>query len=386
MAISGTTSDPGAKPAHWRVRPPSSAKAKPPTATSPAPGGPSGGSHSACAASARQRSAARSKRPAPRSSMTSTAPSAASETPLRSNRNHGSPSRREAATTAAGSTVAGSRTVTRREPSPRRPAAQQRRVERAVEDGGGHPCWAQVSARPRAMAISPVWAISIRPNGRTSFSKRLTWSAGPTISTMIERLVTSMMRAAEDLDELHDLGARGAVGGDLEDRELAGDRLVRLEVADLEHVDQLVQLLGHLVDRVRGAVDRQGDARQLRVVGRPDHERVYVEAAPGEQPRHAGQDARLVLHQHAQDVLAAGAEAARRLEVLEGQRLGLGSWITHQRHPTMSRAAAPGAIIGYVFSSLVTRTSTNAGPSAVRIARRSSTSVVLEVSRCPGIP
>ena len=54
--------------------------------------------------------------------------------------------------------------------------------------------------------------------------------------------------------------------------------------------------------------------------------------------------------------------------------------------PTMSRAAAPGAIIGYVFSSFVTRTSTKAGPSACRIVRRSSTSVVLSVSRWPAMP
>ena len=47
----------------------------------------------------------------------------------------------------------------------------------------------------------------------------------------------------------------GAVGGDLEQRELARDRVRRLEVADLQDVDQLVQLLGDLVDRVQRAVD-----------------------------------------------------------------------------------------------------------------------------------
>src|SRR5688572_23291186 len=37
----------------------------------------------------------------------------------------------------------------------------------------------------------------------------------------------------EDLRELQDLRPRRGVGGDLEDGELAGDRLLRLEVADL---------------------------------------------------------------------------------------------------------------------------------------------------------
>ena len=45
---------------------------------------------------------------------------------------------------------------------------------------------------------------------------------------------------------------------------------VGLEVADLQHVDQLVQLLGDLVDRVQRTVERQRDARDRLVVGRAD--------------------------------------------------------------------------------------------------------------------
>src|SRR4051812_19942760 len=48
--------------------------------------------------------------------------------------------------------------------------------------------------------------------------------------------------AAEDLDHLHDLGAARAVGGDLEQRQLPGHRVDRLEIADLDHVDELVEL------------------------------------------------------------------------------------------------------------------------------------------------
>ena len=52
----------------------------------------------------------------------------------------------------------------------------------------------------------------------------------------------------------------------------------------------------------------------------------------------------------------------------------------------MSRAAAPGAIIGYVFSSRVTRTSTTTGPGVSIALRMSSTSVFFSVRRMPVAP
>ena len=57
--------------------------------------------------------------------------------------------------------------------------------------------------------------------------------------------------AIADAVALHDLGARLTVRRDFEESHLAGDRLLRLEIADLQHVDELVQLLGHLIDRVQ---------------------------------------------------------------------------------------------------------------------------------------
>ena len=65
---------------------------------------------------------------------------------------------------------------------------------------------------------------------------------------------------AEHLANLHHLRAVGAVGGNLEHRQLTGQGLRWLQVADLQHVDQLVQLLGDLVDRMQGAVERQRDS------------------------------------------------------------------------------------------------------------------------------
>src|SRR3954469_417265 len=191
--------------------------------------------------------------------------------------------------------------------------------------------------------------------------------------------------AAEDLDRLEHLGALTAVGGDLEQRQLAGDRALGLEVADLDHVDELVQLLGDLVDRVQRAVERQRDARDVVVVRRADGERVDVEAASREESRDAGQDTWLVLDEDRQRVLAPRAQAHDRIELLEAQRF-LGPGLAHDGHPTMSRAAWPGAIIGYTFSSRVTRTSTTTGPSVASAVLTSSTSVVLSVKRMPVQP
>ena len=43
---------------------------------------------------------------------------------------------------------------------------------------------------------------------------------------------------------------------------------VRLELDDLEHLDQLVELLGHLLEREVLDVDDDGHPRDLRVLGR----------------------------------------------------------------------------------------------------------------------
>jgi hypothetical protein len=62
-------------------------------------------------------------------------------------------------------------------------------------------------------------------------------------------------------------------------------------------VHQLVELLGHLLQRGLLGVDHDGHPGDLRVLGLTDRERVDVEPAAGEQPGHPGQDARLVFHQ-----------------------------------------------------------------------------------------
>src|SRR3954469_462446 len=131
------------------------------------------------------------------------------------------------------------------------------------------------------MAISPVRTISIRPNGRTTCSNASILSSAPVTSIVIERLDTSMTLP----------------------RKMSANCIPGLEVADLDDIDELVQLLGHLVDRVQRTVERQGHPRQQRIVRGTHRERVDVEPAAREKPCNSGQNARLVLHQHRDDVL-----------------------------------------------------------------------------------
>ena len=77
----------------------------------------------------------------------------------------------------------------------------------------------------------------------------------------------------------------------------------RVELGDLHHVDQLVELLDHLLERRRLDVDDDRDPAEALVLGGRDGQREDVEAAPGEQPGDAGEHAGLVLDEHRQDVV-----------------------------------------------------------------------------------
>ena len=175
--------------------------------------------------------------------------------PRRRSRPAQPPTGRRPSCASARALTAGARRWHDKRRSPRRACRQQRGDRREATPGAQH-APAQVSLRPREIAISPVRIISMSPNGRTMRSNASIFSVVPVISMMIERLV--------DVDDLRRGRSRticmtsarcAAVGRDLEQRELARDRVVRLEVADLQHVDELVQLLGDLVDRVQRAVD-----------------------------------------------------------------------------------------------------------------------------------
>src|SRR5262249_54861092 len=108
-------------------------------------------------------------------------------------------------------------------------------------------------------------------------------------------------------------------------------------------------------ERVLLAVDHNGDAGDLLVLGGPDGEGVDVEAPPCEQPRDPDQDARLVLHEHGQRV--AGHSG------LPPQSGGM------PRANWMSLLLVPAATMGQTMASRCTMKSTTTGRSSMAMAR-----------------
>jgi hypothetical protein len=108
--------------------------------------------------------------------------------------------------------------------------------------------------------------------------------------------------AAEDVDQALEFLAVGADRARLDQHHLALDVRPLGQVLELDHVDQLVQLLGDLLDdRVVAARD-QGHARQARILGRRDRQRLDVVAARREQPGDPRQRTGLVFQQDGDDV------------------------------------------------------------------------------------
>src|ERR671911_311628 len=165
----------------------------------------------------------------------------------------------------------------------------------------------------------------------------------------------------EHLGQLDDLVADRRVGLDLDQDQLALHRPVRLQLDDLEHVDQLVELLGDLLQGPLGAVDDDRHAAAARVLGRPDGQAVDVEPAPAEQPGDAGQDPGTVLDQHRDGVGAHWVRTSRRVAAAcsSGENSG----------PRMiSSLGRPAGTIGKTPSWVSTRKSTTTDWSSVASA------------------
>ena len=107
---------------------------------------------------------------------------------------------------------------------------------------------------------------------------------------------------AEDVRGVDHLRAVGVVRVDLHQHDAAGDGGVLLEADDLEHRDDLVQLLGHLLDDQLVGVDHDRDAVDSRGLGVGRDQRDEVVAAAGEHAGHARDDAVDVLDEDAERV------------------------------------------------------------------------------------
>src|SRR5947209_15923761 len=115
---------------------------------------------------------------------------------------------------------------------------------------------------------------------------------------------------AEDLAERHQLRPLRRRRRDLHEHELALDRLAGHELRDAQDIHELVHLLLDLLERARGAVDADGDARDVVPLGRADREAVDIESAAREHARDAHEHARLVLDEDGQRVLHTSTSAS----------------------------------------------------------------------------
>src|SRR3954453_1530279 len=194
---------------------------------------------------------------------------------------------------------------------------------------------------------------------------------------------------AEQLGGLQHLRALGQRRADLHEQQLALDGGALLQLDDLDHLDQLVQLLGDLLERRGLGVGDDRHAGEVGVLGRADGERLDVEAAAAEQRRDAGQDTGLVLDQDRERVaghlptflskriVARGGPPFRgpsRACERWGERGSFRYIWSSPKTGRTSRAAmissllAPAATIGHTWASWPTTKSMTTGASVIAIA------------------
>jgi hypothetical protein len=234
------------------------------------------------------------------------------------------------------------------------------------------------------MAISPVRIISTMPNGRSSASKDSILSVVPVISTMIDRRVTSTIRPRKMSVSCRTSARWTPSTATLNS---ASSRVTVSSGSRSRIFSTLISLCSCLVTWSIGCSAPSTVSVTREMCSSSVGPTVNVSML---NPRRANRPA--------MRVSTPGLFSTRMVRTClrpdriwplasrsssESSSLVPGSPIAQ---PTISRAAAPGAIIGYTFSSRVTRMSTTTGPSVAIAARRSSTSVSLLVSRRPVAP
>ena len=102
---------------------------------------------------------------------------------------------------------------------------------------------------------------------------------------------------AENIAQFDDFCTRGAVDGDAQQHQFALHVVALTEIDDLDNVDQFVELLDDLIERVFLFIDDDGHAAELGVMARADIQGLNVIATAAEHASHAGQHAKLVFHE-----------------------------------------------------------------------------------------
>ena len=152
------------------------------------------------------------------------------------------------------------------------------------------------------MAIRPVRASSMMPNGRIISMKASIFRSWPEISIIIISGATSTIRprkiSASSRISLRRPG--GAV--DLDQHQVALDVILRADVVDADHGHDLLQLLADLLQHAVVADDHEGHPRQLRVLGLADGQAVDVVAPRGQHARDVREHPGHVLHQSREHV------------------------------------------------------------------------------------
>jgi len=123
----------------------------------------------------------------------------------------------------------------------------------------------------------------------------------------------------------------------LEQNEFALEMLSECHVLDVHHVDELVELIGDLLNDSVRALGDQGEARYGRVVGRGDGQGFNVVAAGGEQACHPGERPGFVLEQDGNDM----AHGVRRVIHAPNAGQGLaacGERVAMDGHPGLARS------------------------------------------------
>ena len=178
-------------------------------------------------------------------------------------------------------------------------AGARLRLAPRLRPGAAAPC---ASRTPAGRRSRPVRTRSTTPYGRHSSWNASSSSGVPVSSRTTASGPTSRSRPPSASAVVTSSARRSGAAVHPHEEELPLDRLARDELGHAQDVDELVDLLLDLLERVLRAVDAEGDARHAGALGRADRQRLDVEAAAREHRRDPRQCAGLVLDRDADSV------------------------------------------------------------------------------------